>query len=415
MRSLLFALLIAVPFATAPAADTPLTWDECRRLALDHNPDIIAARDALAARKEAVHKSVNGVLPSLSLSASYRDVQGGAGDGRWGASARADLSIFDLSRYAAISSARANARSADGSLRLASADVRLSLQQAFADVLLSQEQRLVTQRILELRQTNTALVRLRYNSGRESKGNAMRADAELLQAKASVTAAERDRVSAAQELNRQLGRDQWDVLTATFTWPTLAAPGLPEIDSAVLNHPSVRIAQANVDSAKADVRSAQSDVFPTLSADYTRGATGPSFFPDQETWSAGASLSYPIFAGGPTAAFNAINESKFNRSRADEQLRSTENSVRSTLYSTWASLADAVDNVSVQNAFVEAARQRNGEADARYTNGLMTYEDWELIVTDRVNFEQSVVRAQRDLFVSQAQWNHAQGRGLEDE
>ena len=44
----------------------------------------------------------------------------------------------------------------------------------------------------------------------------------------------------------------------------------------------------------------------------------------------------------------------------------------------------------------------------------MTYEDWELIVTDRVNFERSLVQAQRDAVIAEAQWTKAQGKGMDD-
>jgi hypothetical protein len=42
----------------------------------------------------------------------------------------------------------------------------------------------------------------------------------------------------------------------------------------------------------------------------------------------------------------------------------------------------------------------------------MSYEDWERIVTERVNFEKSVIQAERDAIFAEAQWDNARGIGL---
>jgi hypothetical protein len=63
-------------------------------------------------------------------------------------------------------------------------------------------------------------------------------------------------------------------------------------------------------------------------------------------------------------------------------------------------MADATDQIEVQNQFLVAARQRNSEAMVRYSSGLMSYENWEDVVTELVNFERSAIRAERDAMVA---------------
>jgi outer membrane protein TolC len=64
--------------------------------------------------------------------------------------------------------------------------------------------------------------------------------------------------------------------------------------------------------------------------------------------------------------------------------------------------------------YLESARQRNDEATIRYSSGLMTYENWEIVVTDLVNFERSSIRSKRDAVVSEASWEQSIGKTLEE-
>jgi outer membrane protein TolC len=123
-------------------------------------------------------------------------------------------------------------------------------------------------------------------------------------------------------------------------------------------------------------------------------------------------VSLPIFGGGPTASYYDIKSSARDLERADQERRATRSEVRSDLENAWSGRASADEQVEVQNAFLEAARQRNGEADVRYSNGLMSYENWEVIVTERVNYERGLIRAQRDAVVAAAQWERSLGIGI---
>ena len=42
----------------------------------------------------------------------------------------------------------------------------------------------------------------------------------------------------------------------------------------------------------------------------------------------------------------------------------------------------------------------------------MTFENWELVVADRVNFEKGVLLAQRDSMIAEAEWERALGQAL---
>jgi hypothetical protein len=47
-----------------------------------------------------------------------------------------------------------------------------------------------------------------------------------------------------------------------------------------------------------------------------------------------------------------------------------------------------------------------------YQSGLMSFQDWELIMTDYVNFQKSYLSAEQNLISAEGQWRFAIGQQL---
>ena len=73
-----------------------------------------------------------------------------------------------------------------------------------------------------------------------------------------------------------------------------------------------------------------------------------------------------------------------------------------------------MDQAVVADALLDAARVRNDEADIRYDSGLMTYDNWEIIASDRINQERQAIQAQLNEFNAAATWANALGKQLEE-
>jgi outer membrane protein TolC len=409
---LVAALLVLTPARAAWAEDRLLlTWDQCLARAAAHNPVLRSASKTLEASRARYSGSWNGILPSLDLSHSYVDGSG-IGDGVWQAGASASIDLFSPLSYARIRSAAAQRRQSAAGLDLSASNVLSDLHRSFAALLYAQESVQVATRIDAIWRDNAQLVRLRYNSGRESKGNDMRTEAELLQAQADLAQAKRDVRVAQQALGKALGEDQFALLVATGTLATSAAPVAPPFEQLTDAHPRVRVQKATVERAHSDVSAARSALWPTLSANYSRTLVGTTYFPSNPGWTASGVLSYPLFGGGPTAVYYDVTATKRLEEASQEDLRAVRLQVRADLETAWSAYAQALDSVRVQSAFLEASRQRRAEADIRYRSGLMSFEDWELIVIDLANFERGALRARRDANLAEAQWNLAGGQGL---
>jgi outer membrane protein TolC len=411
-----WAALALLLLAGGPAcAQRALTWQEAVDLAIRRNPELESSRRSVEARQADARGSYNGLLPGVSLSNSYSD-SSAAGPNRYSASVSANMDLLDAGRFADVKSASASLSLSRASLRQASASLRFSLRQAFAQSLAATRNLEVSRAVREMRERGARLVALRYDSGREGKGNMLRAQAQLVQADVDLRQAARRQRADMKALDRQLGLDDFDVIVATGVLGAEPAPEAPDRDrtqALLAGRPDIAVSEASVRSAEAGVSQARSTLYPSLSGSYTRSRTGPKEFPNgQRSWSGGLTLSLPLFGGGPASTFYSVKSANRDLDGARQDLRAARNAAVADLESAWASYAYAYDLVGVQRALLAAARQRNDEADIRYASGLLTYDNWEIIATDRINRERSVVDAELNAAVAQAAWERAIGKEL---
>jgi hypothetical protein len=59
-------------------------------------------------------------------------------------------------------------------------------------------------------------------------------------------------------------------------------------------------------------------------------------------------------------------------------------------------------------------RPSRGTGSLMYESGLMSFENWEQIVTDYVSFKRSALRARRDAVAAEAAWMSVLGRGMDE-
>jgi outer membrane protein TolC len=411
--SFIIAGLVSSP-GLAEEVRPALTWQDCIALAARGNPTLLASLSELEASRATYKGSYNGVLPNASLAHTYTDASGATSETqRWGASGTARLDLFNVAAWANIQSASAELRQTQANLRLTSATSLLNLYQSFNNLLYAQEAIRVNTAISDTWKTNADMVNLRYQSGRESKGNTLNTRAQALQAAAELEQSFRDLRVAQQALGQMIGVETFNVLVVTGTWSASPIPTpRPDMDAIATKVPQVQIQQATVERAQVAIKSARSSLWPTLSAAYTRGLRGATEFPQDPYWSFTGSLNYPLFAGGLTATYYASQAAEAAYEQAKQTLRATRWEAIGNLESAWSSFAAAHDQIGVQRAFLDAARQRKEESDVRYQNGLMSFEDWIRVVVDYANFQISFLQSEQRLILAEAQWRFASGEQL---
>ncbi len=395
-------------------AQEVLSWADCLAEAARNNPDLAAAQEAVTRAEAALAGSRSGFLPQISADAGYdrSDSDGSAGaknDYSMGVSARQSL-FSGLRDKAGVDRGRADLEAARAGLAAEEARVAADLQQSFARLLYAQEQVRLAETIAARRRDNLRLVGLRHEAGREHKGSFLRIKAAQGQADFEVSQAERALRVARRELARVLGRDSFTLLAATGSL-TSAAPGdSPDFDLLARETPALRQAQARAAAARAGVTSARSGFFPDLSASADRSRNGSDWPPRSDRWSAGVSLSLPLFSGGSTAA--DLRGAKAADRQAREDLRAAAQQTALDLEDAFAGFQDAWERTAVQREFLRAAEVRAEIARSQYTSGLLSFEDWDIIENDLINNQKSWLASLRDAALAEAAWEQAWGKGL---
>jgi outer membrane protein TolC len=288
----------------------------------------------------------------------------------------------------------------------------LNLRTAFVELLKAQELLTITEDISIRRKQNADLVRLLYEGGREHRGSLLTAQAQLAQAEFEVSQARRAIEVAQRQLSKELGRTQVKPLRVAGDFEDINVKReKPSFDTLAANNPSLMALAAKREAAKLDLKSSKGEFFPDVYANASAGRTDSEWPPDNDEWSVGVTLSFPLFEGGRRWAEVYKAKAVLNQAVADE--RSGRDSLSLTLEETWTNWQNAIDNISVQKIFLQAAEERAKITQALYSNGLISFDNWTIIEDDLVQAKKSYLNAEANAFLTEAQWIQAQGGTLD--
>ncbi len=398
-------------------AQTIYTWRDCVNEANKSHPDIVSARETVNQAVAIVEGVASPLSPQVGLDVGITPF----GESSSGTSEHYSYGIsgsqllYDGGKTKnQVNEATQNSASSQFSYQVASSNVRLRLRTAFIDLLKEQELLKITSDISNRRRESLELIRLRYEAGREHKGALLTAEANLAQADAEVLQARRSIDLAQRRLNKELGRTRFVPVQIEGNLEVSdAQTDEPDFEQMAATTPFLQELTARKEAAAYSVVSARADYFPKVFARFDAGRSESTWPPQNSSWSAGVTLSLPLFDGGNRQA--SVKESQSLLARAVEDERSGRDSVTLTLHETWVNLRNAMANVDVQGKFLESAAARARISEAQYSNGLITFDDWIIIEDALVRAKKNFLDAQVSAMIAEAEWVQAKGGSLDNE
>jgi len=413
---IMFLLFLHVPLIEAGAEET-LTWEDCVKEAKKNHPDLLSAKEKLNQTKANKAITKSNLLPQISSNLSGRTSKtaGENGTDSYSYGITGKQTLFDgFKSFSDLAAASKNIESAQYNYRVTSSDVRLGLRTAFVELLSAQELLNITEEIAARRKQNLELVRLRYEVGREHKGSLLTAEANFSQAEFEVAQARRNIDLAQRRLIKEMGRSKMTPVRAKgdfkIKYPNREKPDFEQLSQST---PFLQELIAKKEAARFGSKSAKANLFPQIYANASAGASASHWPPDKNEWSAGLSLSFPLFEGGSRIAEISRANSVFKQAEADE--RSGRDSVLLTLEETWIGLQDAIDKIGVQQKFLEATEERAKIVQAQYSTGLISFDNWTIIEDDLVRAKKSFLDVQANGLIAEANWIQATGGVLDEE
>lgn len=378
------ALLAAASLAGAAAPEPPLelTWQDCAAAAARNNPALMARKAAVEQYKYLYQAGFNAYLPSLNISHSITRSGGqlASPSDRYSTSLSASQDLLNLQALSSIRSAKLAYEKADADYRAESAALRQTLYTAFINLVYAQENLATQKKILVIRQNNSQLVTLDYESGTESRGNMLYSQALTQLSSSSVMQAGRSLDSARLDLLSAMGYTDYRpiVAKAELTAPdyTLDTSGLKDLVEKV---PQIESQEKSLESLRQRTLSAKYDLYPTLLANGSVGWAGDKEFTGGRNWAMGLSLNLPLFSNGITYTPNNINAAKQAYKSGEASLQDAKNSLLNGIRDGYNSFQNARDNALVNVAVLAANEERYKESQIKYQAGQMSFIDLETV------------------------------------
>lgn len=410
-----------------------LTWETCILMTARHNPDILSAAETLKSSGYQINSAYGGFFPQLTGSLNYNysgtftpaaitspASAGGfvspfigpiAANSVYSASLTGTQNLFSgFQDKARVDQAKALEQVSIAGLQTARAKASYDLKFSFAAMLYAQSSISLAQEIIRRREENLNIVTLRFQSGRENRGSFELSQAYLMQARYELLLAQDQLDVAKQQLARVLGLDESNDIKVTGLVPMNEPPATADFKVLALESPDYHQSLGQEQSAEAGITLARANLFPSLSLTGTTSNIDSHWPPGNNNWSIGAGLTWAFFSGGKDyfatrSASNTYRAAAFTR---DGILRQTLTRLRQ-LYATF---LESVEKLKIDQVFVRAAATRETIGRAKYNNGLLSFDDWDIIENDFVVRQKNVLQSTRDRAIAEAAWEQGQGKGV---
>lgn len=427
-RGLRLGGFAAMALAMAGQGAVAETLETALARAYAGNPTLNAQRAGQRATDENVPRALAGYRPQVSASASVglSHVQGRLGGirGEGGNSDNASQTLVPGSAGVSVSQTLFNGFRTDNQTRQAESQVlsgRETLRNTEMQTLFSAAQAymnvLADTATLELNRNNVEVLeeqlrqtRDRFNVGEVTRTDVAQAEARLAGARAQVSLAEANLRTSIATFRQVIGVE-----------PRQLAPGRPidryvpstltaAVDIGLSEHPAVLAALHAVDAAEAQVKIAESSLYPTASITgnaaqvFDQQIANTRFFQGSII----GQLSVPLYQGG--AEYAQIRQAKEQVGQARLQAELTRDQIRAGIVTAWGALEAAKARVIASQAQVQANEVAlNGvreEARVGQRTTLDVLNAQQELLTARV----SLIAAQRDRVVGSYQVVQTVGR-----
>lgn len=407
-------LLIFITFLFCESSFA-LIWSEGLKEVSQFNSEIIFAKNLLLSSQYQEKAAKSGFLPKVSASAgtnygtSSVNVNAvktntlflGATENLF--SGYADSSKLNQAQY--------TREGLEASLKSALAKASFDYKAAFMNLLYAQKYILLAQDIIKRREANLRLVQLRFESGRENIGSLYLSKAYLAQAKYDHLIATNALGVAQSQLAKVLGRSEYEGLEVQGSVP-VTNPHAENLNfkDLVFTTPEYQKAFTEEKVSLAAIDSANSNFYPSLNLLQNIGRTNRDSGAWTNTWSIGAELSFPLFDGGKDY-YSAKSSHELYRASVVSK-RNVQDSGVVKLKDAYAKYIEAIAKLEVDQAFVEAGSSRERIAKEKYNNGLLTFDEWDIIENDLIARQKTLLQTERDRVVAEALWEQFQGKGV---
>ncbi|MCW7465861.1 TolC family protein [Leptospira levettii] len=440
---------LAFSFVISAEVTKPIQLKELWQKAVQFNPDYLSVKADYEKAFYENEKSYAGYLPTVNVLASARQssanfsgsgtvndplISGGVNNSntqtqqtntgesrptavnRYSVGLSTNQNLFSGFRdKSGIEKTEALLQAAKQTLNDSRLKICFELKSAYSQTLYAKELYQLSLKIKERRIKNRDLVKLRYEVGREHKGSFLLSESFVKQSEYEVSFAERLFQTNWKEIERIIATPVEVSLDVPLISEPIAEIKISEKEKSSLldAHPSIMAEQSKVRAAQANIGIAEAGFYPDLNLSATVTRQDDVWLPKPRNYSFGINLTYPLFNGGRDYYNVKIAKSEYEKSIHTRD--SKKNLLTFSLEQSYLNFKNASEQLLVLTEFYKASDTRATIARAQYSNGLTSFENWDIIENDLINREKNLLVGKRDLGLAEATYLRNLGKCFDED
>ena len=416
-------IIIALVFTSLSAvAQKKWTLQECVNHALENNITVKQGENTLLINEQDVKESKGNFLPSVTgnaghtLSLGNRELFPGQfvdrTDNSTFFSVGANQTIFNGFRNLSLrQQAELTLESNQLELDRIRDDISLNVVNAYLNVLFNRENLETAKAQVELSKKQLEQVKELVDAGVQPRANINDSEATLATDEQSLTVAENNFDLALLSLSQllQVPFTGFDVEIVNLDDPSSALmyeDVSPILDFAFENRNEIKVAEMNIETAKASTKLSRSGFYPTVTGGYTFGTnvfysnlldTEDTFFNqlnDQKSHRFSLNVNVPIFSRNQNKT--AVAKAKIREENSKLELERAKLNLESTIQRAFTDAKAAYRTYEASKKSLEAQQLAFQNSSERYNIGTMNAFDLELARIRLINAQASLINAKYD-------------------
>jgi outer membrane protein len=408
---------------TSDLSGRKLTLAESIVLALENNPQATSSWQAARAAAARVGQTKSGYLPTVGFTSSATrgnpaelddEVDTGV-QNTYDAIFGVRYLLFDGGgRKARVQGAEAELLAANFRHNAVLQDVALSVEEGYYALLAAQRLMEVAIETVKQRDYHVQIAEARHRTGLVAKSDVLKAQTEKADADLGLVQAENAVRLAKGQLASVMGLRVSESFEIADVPDTEHRQELADIESlldeAAGNRPELQTALAQIDIQRAEVKAAESRLWPSLSLDNSIGWLGRTFLPSQDQWNVGAGLDVPLFTGFDRTY--QLHRAKANLAKAIADQHGVLQGVELEVWTAYWQIIESNQAIEAASRLVASAEESAGMAEGEYKNGTGSMIELIDAQTTRTAARTRLIQTGLDWYTAMARFERAVGRTM---
>ncbi len=394
-RTILLLLITAFSFVPAAYADEiigkgeVITLERAIQVGLKRHPNVTAGQGSVAVSEAKKGQAQAGYWPTLDANAGYTRQKVGTistGAGTAGIGSRSQNSnsfeqystgitarqtLYDFGKTSTnVNIQKQNIEASKADLENTEEQIILNVKQAYYNILRAKRNRAVAEETVNQFLQHLEQAKAFYEVGTKPKFDVTKAEVDLSNARLNLIKAENAVRLAMVSLNNAMGMPDAPeyVIEDNLSFAKYVVGLEDAVKKAYENRPELKALTARRIAAEKAIYAAKTGYFPMLIGNASWSRAGDKFDTSDGSWSAGMTLSIPIFSGFLTK--NQVSEAKATLSILTANEEALRQNVLLEVQQNYLTLNESEERIVTAELTVRQAKENHEIATGRYAAGV---------------------------------------------